>query len=96
MTVVLASPGYPHAAATGTRIEGVEEAETRGALVFHAGTALRDGTLVSAGGRVLDVTALAPSVDEARERAYAAIAAIRFPGALYRRDIGAVAVHAAR
>ena len=96
VTVVLASPGYPDAPATGVRIEGVDEAEEQGALVFHAGTALRDGALVSAGGRVLDVTAVAPSVDEAREQAYAAVDAIRFPGTLYRRDIGAVAVHAAR
>jgi phosphoribosylamine--glycine ligase len=96
VTVVLASPGYPEAPETGTRIEGVDDAVARGALVFHAGTAVRDGASVSAGGRVLDVTAVAPSLDEARERAYAAVDAIRFPGAVYRRDIGAVPAHAAR
>ena len=53
VTVVLASPGYPDAPQTGTPIAGLERAEAAGALVFHAGTALRDGELVSAGGRVL-------------------------------------------
>jgi phosphoribosylamine---glycine ligase len=87
VTVVLASAGYPEAPETGVPLDGLAEAEALGALVFHAGTALRDGRLVSAGGRVLNVTATGPSVAEARDRAYAAIDCIRFPRAQYRTDI---------
>jgi phosphoribosylamine---glycine ligase len=95
-TVVLASPGYPDAPATGVPIGGIEAAEAYGALVFHAGTALAEGQLVSAGGRVLAVTGVGPSLGEACERAYAAIEAIDFPGAHYRRDIGPATVNVAR
>ena len=95
VTVVLAAPGYPDEAEHGIEITGVEDAEAGGALVFHAGTATRDGALVSAGGRVLAVTALAPSAGEARSRAYDAIDRIDFPGAQYRRDIGGRPVHVA-
>jgi phosphoribosylamine---glycine ligase len=84
---VLASPGYPDAPQTGTRIVGLGQAEDSGALVFHAGTALLDGELVSAGGRVLAVTALGDDPDGARARAYAAVEAIDFPGSHFRRDI---------
>jgi phosphoribosylamine--glycine ligase len=96
VTVVLAAVGYPEAPQAGVRIAGIEDAESGGALVFHAGTALRDGEIVSAGGRVLNVTATGPSVGDARERAYEAIERISFPGAHYRRDIAqnAVGVHA--
>ena len=90
---MLASPGYPDAPESGTEIGGVEAAEGGGALVFHAGTALRDGKLVSAGGRVLNVTAVAPTVAEARERAYEAVHTIDLPGAVFRRDIALKAVH---
>ncbi|HEX2045637.1 MAG TPA: phosphoribosylamine--glycine ligase [Gaiellaceae bacterium] len=93
VTVVLASPGYPERPETGTVIEGLEAAEAAGALVFHAGTALRAGSVVSAGGRVLDVTASGASLAEARERAYEALARIDFPGAHFRRDIAARAVN---
>jgi phosphoribosylamine---glycine ligase len=93
VTVVLASAGYPDAPEPGSPLAGVELAEEAGALVFHAGTALRDGRLVSAGGRVLNVTATGPSVAEARERAYAAVERISFPGAVYRRDIALRSVH---
>jgi len=95
VTVVLAADGYPDAPESGVEIAGVEEAERAGALVFHAGTALRGETLVSAGGRVLDVTGVAPSLAEARERAYEAVGRIDFPGVHYRRDVGlkAVGVH---
>jgi phosphoribosylamine-glycine ligase len=93
VTVVLASPGYPDKPETGIEISGVADAEAAGALVFHAGTALRGETLVSAGGRVLDVTATGASAAEARERAYAAVGRIDFPGAHYRRDIAAGAVN---
>jgi phosphoribosylamine--glycine ligase len=96
VTVVLASRGYPDEPETGIEIRGVADAEAAGALVFHAGTALRGETLVSAGGRVLNVTATGTTAAAARERAYGAVERIEFPGALYRRDIaaGAVNVHA--
>ena len=92
VTIVLASQGYPEAPETGIEIRGVDEAEAAGALVFHAGTAVRGGALVSAGGRVLNVTAVGSSVAEARETAYRAVGRLEFPGALYRRDIAARAV----
>jgi len=95
VTVVLASSGYPEAAEQGIEIGGIDAARTAGALVFHAGTALREGVIVSAGGRVLNVTALGPTLAEARERAYEAVSLIDFPGALYRRDIALKAVHVA-
>jgi phosphoribosylamine---glycine ligase len=89
VTVVVAAPGYPDAPATGTTLTGLDEAAAGGALVFHAGTALRDGRLVSAGGRVLGVTGLGGSVADARESAYDAVARIGLEGAQYRRDIAA-------
>jgi phosphoribosylamine---glycine ligase len=92
VTVVLAAPGYPDAPENGIPLGGLDEAEAR-ALVFHAGTALRGGELVSAGGRVLNVTALGESVAEARERAYGAVDRIEFPGVQYRHDIALRAVH---
>jgi len=91
-TVVVAAPGYPDAPEVGGALSGLEEAEAAGALVFHAGTALRDGTLLSAGGRVVNVTAVAPALTAARERAYAAVDHIRLDGAQFRTDIGAKAV----
>ena len=87
--VVLASGGYPGKYGTGAAIEGVESAETApGVTVFHAGTTLRDGRLVTAGGRVLGVTAVAGDLATAIARAYGAVGAIRFEGMHYRRDIG--------
>jgi phosphoribosylamine--glycine ligase len=73
-------------------VTGLEEAEAVGALVFHAGTAVREGALVSAGGRVLNVTAVGDSLHEARERVYAAIERIDFPGAQFRTDVASRAV----
>jgi phosphoribosylamine--glycine ligase len=95
VTVVLASPGYPEDPQTGIAIRGAAEAEETGTLVFHAGTAVRGDGLVSAGGRVLDVTATGATLAEARERAYEAVERIDFPGAQYRRDIAlrGVGVH---
>ncbi len=93
MTVVLAGGGYPARSDVGTQIEGVAAAEAEGALVFHAGTALQDGRLVSNGGRVLNVTATGDTVSAARDAAYAALGRITFPGSLYRSDIAAL-VHA--
>jgi phosphoribosylamine---glycine ligase len=93
VTVVLASRGYPESPDRGTRIAGIDAAERAGAIVFHAGTALRAGEVRSAGGRVLNVTGVAPTSAEARERAYEAIDLIDFPGAQFRRDIALKAVH---
>jgi phosphoribosylamine--glycine ligase len=92
VSVVLAAAGYPDAPEPGVQISGIEDAEADGALVFHAGTAVRDGRLVSAGGRVLNVTGLGGSVAEAREHAYAAVEHIDFPGAQFRRDVALRAV----
>jgi phosphoribosylamine--glycine ligase len=87
--VVLASGGYPGDYTTGHPIHGVERAEAHpGVTVFHAGTARRDGRLVTAGGRVLGVAALAADMGGAIERAYAAAGEIRFEGLHYRRDVG--------
>jgi phosphoribosylamine---glycine ligase len=92
VSVVLAAEGYPEAPQVGLPIRGVREAEESGAIVFHAGTALRNGELVSAGGRALGVTGLGSSIAEARDKAYAAIELIDFPGAQYRRDVALRAV----
>lgn len=93
VTVVLAAAGYPEAPAKGVALAGIDDAEAEAALVFHAGTALRAGELVSAGGRVLGVTSVGTSVAEARERAYRAVERIQFPGVQYRRDVALRAVH---
>jgi phosphoribosylamine--glycine ligase len=86
VTVVLASGGYPSTGDAGTPIEGVEQAE-EGALVFHAGTAVRGGQLMTNGGRILNVTALGPTLEAARDAAYSACSSISFDGMQYRRDI---------
>jgi phosphoribosylamine--glycine ligase len=92
VTVVMASAGYPESSSKGVVITGVDEAEH--VEVTHAGTARRGGQLVTAGGRVLNVTGLGPTVAEARTRAYDAVERIRFEGAQHRRDIAArVAEH---
>ena len=87
VTVVIAGAGYPARSDRGTPIEGVEDAEATGALVFHAGTALHDGRLVTSGGRVLAVTATGADVGAARTLAYDAVSRISFAGMQYRRDI---------
>ena len=94
VTVVLGAAGYPDAPRSGDPIDGIAAAELEGALVFHAGTAFHGGSLVSAGGRVLAVTALGDSVAEARDRAYRAVERIELPGVQYRHDIALAAVHA--
>jgi phosphoribosylamine--glycine ligase len=93
VTVVLAADGYPAGRDVGSPVDGVRDAERTGALVFHAGTALRAGRLVTSGGRILNVTAVAATLPEARARAYAAVDRISFAGMRYRTDIGAVAEH---
>jgi phosphoribosylamine---glycine ligase len=89
VTVVLAAGGYPERGDSGTAIVGIEDAEATGALVFHAGTALHDGRLVTNGGRILNVTALGDSIADARDAAYAAAGRIHFDGVRYRSDIAA-------
>ena len=84
--VVLAAEGYPGDLRPGAPISGVEEAD---ALVFHSGTERRAGTLVAAGGRVLNVVAQGADLDAARRKAYAACKKIHFRGMHYRTDIGA-------
>jgi len=91
VTVVLAGGEYPARGDVGSRIDGIADAEATGALVFHAGTARHGDTLVTNGGRILNVTATGATVGEARDRAYAACESITFPGMRYRRDIATVA-----
>ena len=87
--VVLAAGGYPDSVETGRSIIGVDEAAAvPNAMVFHAGTALRDGTLVTSGGRVLTVVGRGPSYEEAINTAYNAASKIHFDGMQFRRDIG--------
>jgi phosphoribosylamine--glycine ligase len=93
VTVAIAAEGYPASRDMGSPIEGIEAAEADGALVFHAGTASRDGQLVTSGGRILNVTGVGPTIEEARTSAYDACERISFQGARYRRDIAAKAVN---
>ena len=87
--VVMAARGYPGEYATGEVIGGLDALpETSREIVFHAGTAERDGRIVSAGGRVLGPTARGATLAEARERAYALVDGIDWPGGDFRRDIG--------
>ncbi|MBV9463216.1 MAG: phosphoribosylamine--glycine ligase [Verrucomicrobiae bacterium] len=87
--VVMAAEGYPGAVRKGDAIEGLNEAAVLpGVKVFHAGTKAQDSKILTSGGRVLGVTALAPSLAQARDRAYEAVERIRWRGAQYRRDIG--------
>jgi phosphoribosylamine--glycine ligase len=91
--VVMASGGYPGDYEKGKEIKGVNEAEgLRDVMVFHAGTAIKDGKLVTAGGRVLGVTAMGGTIAEAKSRAYEAVSKISFEGAYYRRDISDKAI----
>lgn len=87
MDVVLASGGYPGAYEKNFEISGLEQVSTE-VLIFHAGTARKDGKLVTSGGRVLNVVGLGRDLKEAKEAAYEAIKKIRFKNMYYRRDIG--------
>jgi phosphoribosylamine--glycine ligase len=90
--VVMASAGYPGSARKGQIIHGLEEAaRLPDTKVFHAGTARDGDKIVTAGGRVLGVTALGSTLAEARDRAYLAVSKIQFDGAQFRRDIAAKA-----
>jgi len=88
MGVVLAAGGYPGDYAKGDVIEGLEGADSSDARIFHAGTAEKDGKVVTAGGRVLCATALGATVSEAQQKAYALADKISWPGMFMRRDIG--------
>jgi phosphoribosylamine--glycine ligase len=89
VTVVMASGGYPGSYEKGRAINGIEDAERdTDVMVFHAGTKEADGTLVTNGGRVLNVTARAGDIESAITKAYEAVAKITFEGAMFRRDIG--------
>ena len=88
VSITVASEGYPGEYRSGRPITGIEDANRlEGVQVFHAGTAMKDGQLVTAGGRVLSVAAHAPTLQNALDRAYEAINHISFAGMHYRRDI---------
>ncbi len=88
LCVVLAAAGYPEHPLTGDPILGLDTMHGNAVKVFHAGTATRDDTVITAGGRVLGVTALGDSLTIAQQRAYAAVANLHWPGLQYRQDIG--------
>lgn len=89
ITVIMATKGYPGDYGKGSVIEGLDEAaRIDGVQIFHAGTKASGGKIVASGGRVLNVCALGKSVSEARDRAYQAVRAIRWPEGFYRSDIG--------
>ena len=88
ITVVLANEGYPYQYNKDAEIYGINDAETNpNVKVFHAGTSMMNGTLTATGGRVLNVTSVAETLDLARERAYSAIEKISYKGKVYRNDI---------
>ena len=87
--VVMASGGYPGSYPKGLEIHGLDaNGQAEGVTVYHAGTRLEDGRFLTNGGRVLGVTALGDTLEEALSRAYAGVEKISFEGAMYRRDIG--------
>ena len=87
--VVMASGGYPGSYPKGLEITGLDEnGQAAGATVYHAGTKYEDGRFLTNGGRVLGVTALGATLEEALDKAYAAVGTISFEGAMYRKDIG--------
>ena len=92
VSVVIASGGYPGAYEKGFPIHGLEEAAATGAVVFHAGTACKDGVIVNSGGRVLGVSARGKTIREAIANAYRAVDLIHFQDCFCRRDIGAKAL----
>ncbi len=92
VTIVMASAGYPLEYEVGVQITKIEDAEQLGCLVFHAGTKLAYGRLVTAGGRVLAVTAVSKNLRDARSQAYRGVHSIHFHHAHYRKDIGRKAI----
>jgi len=95
VVVVIAARDYPAGTSSGAPSDGVDDAETEGAVVFHAGTALRGAQLVTNGGRILNVAATGATLGDARATAYAAAERIRFEGARYRRDVALAAANGA-
>ena len=87
VSVVMASGGYPGDYEKGKTIQGIKDAEAAGTLVFHAGTAEKDGGIVTAGGRVLNVVGVAKDIRTAVDKAYAGVEKISFEGVHYRKDI---------
>ena len=92
--VIMASGGYPKSYPKGIEITGLTNGQLDGVTVYHAGTKLEDGKLVTSGGRVLGVTALGDTLENALEKSYAAVEKICFDGAHYRHDIGKRALEA--
>ena len=92
--VIMASGGYPKSYPKGIEINGLVNGQADGVTVYHAGTKLVDGKLVTAGGRVLGVTALGDTLEDALDKSYAAVKKISFDGAHYRTDIGKKALNA--
>lgn len=92
--VIMASGGYPKSYPKGMEITGLTDGQLDGVTVYHAGTAIKDGKLVTSGGRVLGVTALGSGLKEALDRSYSAVEKIGFDGAHYRKDIGQRALKA--
>jgi phosphoribosylamine--glycine ligase len=90
--VVAASGGYPGTYQSGKKIDGLDAAEATGAHVFHAGTGSREGDVLTAGGRVLNIVGVAPNLRQAADCAYAALDRIKFEGMHYRRDIASRAL----
>jgi phosphoribosylamine--glycine ligase len=89
LTVVLAANGYPGDYEKGSEIRGLDRAAAiEGVTIFHAGTRIEDGRVLADGGRVLNVTATGATLEQARDRAYAAVDQIDWPGGFCRRDIG--------
>lgn len=86
MCLVTSSRAYGRLTACSS--SGLSQVQDSGVQVFHAGTALKEGGVVSSGGRVLTVTAVRPSLESALQAANQGVAAVGFPGAVYRRDIG--------
>jgi phosphoribosylamine--glycine ligase len=95
VSIALTAADYPAGRDSGSTIDGIDAAEATGALVFHAGTAQHGMRTVTNGGRILNVTAVADDVAEARARAYAAAGQIEFSGVRYRSDIAAAAAEEA-
>ncbi|MBQ9478292.1 MAG: phosphoribosylamine--glycine ligase [Selenomonadaceae bacterium] len=91
--VILASGGYPKSYRKGMEIDGINKAKALGALIFHAGTAQRDGTLITSGGRVLGVVTLDKNLRAAVEKNYKAVGVINFEGMHFRHDIAARALN---
>lgn len=94
--VVIASGGYPKSYPKGLEITGLTNGQLDGVTIYHAGTALKDGILVTSGGRVLGVTALGADLQTALDKAYAAVDQIDFDNKHYRKDIGKRALAASQ